>query len=99
MPAPSPLFDPHAVPARLRQILFALLKQNSITTFDSPVAIPDDVDLTSLGLTSIDFLEFVLSVEEAFGVQILETIEPDQLPLTLAAWREEVCNRSTRRAG
>lgn len=88
---PSSPVDPATVQAKLRQLLFALLKQNSSNPFESPDLIPDDVDLSAVGITSIDFLEFALSVEQEFQVAILDTIEPDELPLTLAAWQQQVC--------
>ncbi|MCE9552124.1 MAG: acyl carrier protein [Planctomycetes bacterium] len=87
---PAPI-DPAIVQARLRQLLFALLKQNNSCPFQSPEAIPDDVDLSAVGITSIDFLDFALSVEQEFQVAILDTIEPNDLPLTLRAWQQQVC--------
>ena len=89
---PAPM-DPTTVQAQLRQLLFALLRQNSSCPFESAEAIPDDVDLTAVGLTSIDFMDFALSVEQEFQVAILDKIEPDALTLTLAAWQQAVCER------
>jgi acyl carrier protein len=85
--------DPAAVQTRLRQLLYALLKQSSDCAFDSADAIADDVDLSSLGISSIDFLEFTLAVEQEFRVAILDSIEPDELPLTLVAWQQLVSSR------
>lgn len=90
---PTSPTDPATVQARLRQLLFALLKQNNSNPFESPEGIPDDVDLSAVGITSIDFLDFALSVEQEFQVAILDTIEPDELPLTLVAWQQQVCGR------
>jgi len=78
----------------LRRLLFALLDENSSHPFESAEGIPDDVELSTVGITSIDFLDFALSVEQQFGVAILDTIDPDELPLTLGAWQQLVCARS-----
>jgi len=94
MPTRPSSIDPAAVQARLRQLLFALLEQNGSNPFSSAAAIPADVELSSVGITSIDFLEFALSVEQQFRVSILDSIEPDELPLTLAEWQQQVCVRS-----
>jgi len=93
MPSSTSPVDPATVQARLRQLLFALLKQNSSCPFESAEVIPDDVDLSAVGITSIDFLEFALSVEQEFQVTILDSIEPDELPQSLAAWQQQVCRR------
>jgi len=93
MSSPTTPADPATVQARLRQLLFALLEQGSSCPFESPEVIPDDVDLSAVGITSIDFLEFALSVEQEFQIAILDSIEPDELPLTLSAWQQQVCSR------
>ena len=85
--------DPAIVQARLRQLLHALLVQNSDCAFETPDVIPDDADLSSLGITSIDFLEFALAVEQEFRVAILETVDPNDLPHTLQMWQQQVCAR------
>jgi hypothetical protein len=85
--------DPAAVQSRLRHLLFALLKQNNSCPFESADGVPDEVDLSTVGITSIDFLEFALSVEQEFQITILDSIEPDELPLTLAAWQQQVLVR------
>jgi acyl carrier protein len=85
--------DPAAVQARLRKILHALLAQNRDCAFESPDAIPDDVDLSTLGITSIDFLEFALAVEQDFQLAILDNINPNELPQTLTAWAQQVMAR------
>jgi acyl carrier protein len=85
--------DSAHVQSRLQELLHRLLVQNSNCPFESPHAIPIDADLSSLAVTSIDFLEFALSVEKEFQVEILDTITPDELPQTLAAWHQQVCVR------
>lgn len=85
--------DPVHVQQRLRELLHRLLVQNSSCRFTSPEEIPIDAELSSMAVTSIDFLEFALSVEQEFHVEILEAIAPDELPLTLAAWQQQVCQR------
>jgi acyl carrier protein len=97
MPMPSSSVDPAAVQTRLRQLLFALLEQSDSNPFESAKDISDDVELSTVGITSIDFLDFALSVEEEFKVAILDTIDPDELPLTLGAWQQLVCTRSANR--
>jgi len=99
MPSPAPPIDPSAVQARLRQLLFALLKQNSSCPFESAEVIPDDVNLSTVGITSIDFLEFALSVEQEFAVAILDTIEPNDLPQTLEEWQQQVRRRKSGEMG
>src|SRR5262245_1088755 len=77
MQTPPPSVDPDAVQVRLRQLLFELLAKNGANSFGSAQAIPNDVELSTVGLNSIDFLDFALSVEQEFGVEILDTIEPN----------------------
>jgi acyl carrier protein len=96
MSTPATSSDPAAILARLRELLFALTRQSDPNPFANAAAILDDVDLASAGITSIDFLEFALSVEQEFGVAILDSIEPNELPLTLADWQKQI---STRLAG
>ena len=81
------------VQSRLQELLHKLLVQNNNCPFETPDAIPIDADLSNLAITSIDFLEFALSVEQEFQVEILDTITPDELPQTLAAWQQQVCVR------
>lgn len=85
--------DPANVEARLRVLLHKLLVQSRDCPFKTPEAIPDDADLSTLGVTSIDFLEFAMSVEQEFRVAILENIEPDELPQSLVAWQQQVVAR------
>ena len=75
----------------MRQLLFALLAQSDSSLYASAEAIPADADLSSMGITSIDFLDFAMSVEREFDVAVLESIEPNELPLTLGAWQQYVC--------
>jgi acyl carrier protein len=49
-------------------------------------AIAPDADFSMLGVNSIDLLEFVLRVEEAFDVSILDEIAPEDLPTCLSGW-------------
>lgn len=92
------VYDPTHVQTRLRELLHKLLVQNSNCRFKSPNAIPIDADLSTLAVTSIDYLEFALVVENEFGVSILETIAPNDLPQTLAMWQHQVCLRLSAKA-
>ncbi|MGD9634467.1 MAG: hypothetical protein AB7G28_16425 [Pirellulales bacterium] len=93
MTTPVTSADPAANLARLQQLLFALIRQNDPHAFGSASAIPAGADLSTIGITSVDFLEFALSVEQEFGVMILDTIDPNELPLTLEAWQQQVSAR------
>lgn len=95
MSIPATFADPAAVLARLQQLLFALVRQNDPKSFALAASIPADADLSTIGITSVDFLEFALSVEQEFGVTILDTIDPNDLPLTLTAWQQQVAARLT----
>lgn len=85
--------DAAHVPSRLRELLHRLLVQNKVCPFATPDAIPLDAELSTLGITSIDFLEYTLTVENEFRVEILDAITPDELPQTLAAWQQLVVAR------
>lgn len=87
------------VQARLRELLFRLLIHNSNCPVTSPDAIPNDENFSNLAVTSIDFLEFALAVEQEFQVSILESIAPDDLPQTLAMWQQQVCRRLAAKSG
>jgi acyl carrier protein len=91
--------DAKRVQFRLRQLLFALIEKNGANSFGSADAILDNIQLSATGITSIDFLEFALAVEEEFKIEILETMDPDKLPLTLHGWGQEVCTRLASRQG
>lgn len=54
-------------------------------------AIAPEADFSALGVNSIDLLEFVLRVEEAFDVSVLDEITPEELPTSLAGWSVLVC--------
>ncbi|MCE9545312.1 MAG: hypothetical protein K8T25_07325 [Planctomycetia bacterium] len=90
--------DPAAVEAELRQLLFKLLSSEGLAAYSSPDKLPAGEDFSQLGVASIDFLEFVLAVEEAFGVTILDTVNPNELPQTLTAWQQLVLARLAARS-
>jgi hypothetical protein len=85
--------DTARVQSRLQVLLHKLLVQIDNCTYETPEAIPLDADLSTFGVTSIDFLEFALTVEQEFHVAILETITPDELPQTLATWQQQISLR------
>ena len=98
MPTSSSPVDPVDVQARMRHLLFALLAQSESNPFTSAEAIPADAELSAIGMTSIDFLDFAMSVEREFDVAVLETIEPREPPLSLCAGQQYVCQRSAARS-
>ena len=85
--APSehrPCFDtPRALAAHLRQILAAILADAPDDGEGTPDEIATDVPFTDLGITSVDFLEFVITLEEELDTEVSDKalLEPSLLCL------------------
>jgi acyl carrier protein len=82
---------------RLRHLLEQVLAERD----DALRVLSRQIDLHAsfrdLGVNSVDLLEFVLRLEDALGVRVLDELPPDDLPNTLAGWIDLV-NSRTRKA-
>jgi acyl carrier protein len=68
----------------LKDILAKIVSENG----NDPRQIDLQTTFAELGVNSVDLLEFVLRLEEGFGVRVLDDMLPDELPASLAAWVE-----------
>ena len=78
--------DEQAVNVRLEKLLCRLLAgaDGSGTSADRRLDL--DADFSALGVNSVDLLEFVLGIEQEFGVRVLDDMLPEELPTTLRSW-------------
>lgn len=57
---------------------------------ESPIRTVEQIDaeatFAELGVNSIDLLSFVMLVEERFDVVLLDELDPEELPDTIAGW-------------
>jgi acyl carrier protein len=71
---------------RLKQLLERVIAEG-----DAGARVPaGDIDLQAdfaeLGINSVDLLEFVLGLEQEFGVRVLDDMLPEELPANLSGW-------------
>ena len=52
----------------------------------NPQQLDAQADFATLGVNSVDLMEFVLRAENEFGVDILSDMLPDELPTSLSGW-------------
>jgi len=64
----------------------------------SPDQLDSHADFSTLGVNSVDLMEFVLRIENEFRVDILSDMLPDDLPSTLNGWAKLLCVRLDRPA-
>jgi acyl carrier protein len=94
---PKAKFDPQEVTAKFKEILSNLTKSGDSTIDPKHRLVVDEIDLdddfSKIGFTSVDFLEFVLSIEMEFDVDI-----PDELLVgaklnSPRAWVDYLCGQ------
>ncbi len=73
---------------RLKQLLERVLAEGEAGSRLSARDIDLRADFAELGINSVDLLEFVLGLEQEFGVRVLDDMLPEELPATLAGWLE-----------
>jgi acyl carrier protein len=79
---------------RLQEILGRIMA----TDIDEPRQVDIQATFADLGINSVDLLEFVLGLEDGFGVRVLDDMLPNDLPATLAGWATLVQAKITRKA-
>lgn len=58
-----------------------------------PAKLDSHADFSTLGVNSVDLMEFVLRAENEFRIDILSDMLPDELPSTLNGWAKLVSRR------
>jgi acyl carrier protein len=86
--------DQQLITTRLKELLTQVLTRSG----EEPPTIGLDSGFPELGVNSVDLLEFVLGLEDGFGVRVLDDMLPEDLPTTLAQWADLLQNRIQRKA-
>jgi acyl carrier protein len=76
----------------LKEILARVVGEGGKGRID-PAQLDSHADFSTLGVNSVDLMEFVLRTENEFRIDILSDILPDELPATLNGWAKLVCAR------
>ncbi len=71
---------------RLKQLLERVIAEGEAGSRPSARDIDLQTDFAELGINSVDLLEFVLGLEQEFGVRVLDDMLPEELPANLAGW-------------
>jgi len=71
---------------RLKQLLERVMAEGDAGARQSARDIDLQADFAELGINSVDLLEFVLGLEQEFGVRVLDDMLPEELPANLAGW-------------
>jgi acyl carrier protein len=83
---------------RLKQLLERVIAEGDAGARVSAGAIDLQADFAELGINSVDLLEFVLGLEQEFGVRVLDDMLPEDLPVNLAGWLEVLLRAESSRA-
>jgi acyl carrier protein len=83
---------------RLKQLLERVIAESDAGARLPAGAIDLQADFAELGINSVDLLEFVLVVEQEFGVRVLDDMLPEDLPANLAGWLEVLLRAESSRA-
>ncbi len=73
---------------RLKRLLERVIAEGEAGSRVSAAEIDLEADFAELGINSVDLLEFVLGLEQEFGVRVLDDMLPEELPANLAGWLE-----------
>jgi acyl carrier protein len=73
---------------RLKRLLQRVIAEGEAGNRLSARDIDLEADFAELGINSVDLLEFVLGLEQEFGVRVLDDMLPEELPASLAGWLE-----------
>ena len=76
----------------LKEILARVVGEGGKGRVD-PAQLDSHADFSTLGVNSVDLMEFVLRTENEFRIDILSDMLPDELPSTLNGWAKLVCRR------
>jgi acyl carrier protein len=76
----------------LKEILARVVGEGGKGRID-PAQLDSHADFSTLGVNSVDLMEFVLRTENEFRIDILSDMLPDELPATLNGWAKLVCRR------
>jgi acyl carrier protein len=77
---------------KLKEILARVIGEGGKGRVD-PARLDSHADFSTLGVNSVDLMEFVLRTENEFHVDILADMLPDELPATLNGWAKLLCTR------
>lgn len=78
--------DPTQITVRLKELLAAVLSQNEGSLIESADDVAADADFAQLGVNSVDFLEFVTSIEREFHVDVPDEVLSERSLISLNAW-------------
>ena len=73
---------------RLKRLLNRIVSESEGGNRVAGREIDLQADFSELGINSVDLLEFVLGLEQEFGVRVLDEMLPEDLPVNLAGWRD-----------
>jgi acyl carrier protein len=90
--------DRTATADRLKQLLERVIAEGDAGARLPAGAINLQSDFADLGINSVDLLEFVLGLEQEFGVRVLDDMLPEDLPANLAGWLEVLLRAESSRA-
>jgi acyl carrier protein len=86
-----------SVEQKVKEILAKVVSEGGKARSNS-AQLDTNADFATLGVNSVDLMEFVLRTENEFQVDILSTMLPEELPSTLKGWAKLVCGRLDRPA-
>ncbi len=81
---------------KLKEILARVIGEAGKSRVN-PAQLDAQADFATLGVNSVDLMEFVLRAENEFGIDILSDMLPDELPTSLAGWATLIAARVDRR--
>jgi acyl carrier protein len=81
-----------SVEQRIKEILAKVVSEGGKARLNA-AQLDSHADFSTLGVNSVDLMEFVLRSEDEFHVDILSTMLPEELPSTLNGWARLVCVR------
>jgi acyl carrier protein len=81
-----------SVEQKLCDILAAIVAEGGKGRID-PTSLDSHADFSTLGVNSVDLMEFVLRTENEFRVDILSDMLPEELPTTINGWAKLVASR------
>jgi acyl carrier protein len=77
---------------QLKEILARVVGEGGKGRFNV-AQLDGQAEFSTLGVNSVDLMEFVLRIENEFRVDILSDLLPDDLPSTLNGWARLLCSR------
>ncbi len=80
---------------KLKMILARVIGEGGKGRVD-PSQLDVQADFATLGVNSVDLMEFVLRAENEFGIDILSDMLPDELPTSLSGWARLISARLER---